>query len=146
MTFLRFLLRRATAMTALMAVIALVAACSTPSDSGGAATDDSGNAAGGTVSVTDGTVELSAEALAFDANVIQATAGEAFTITFTNNDSVPHNVSIYTEEGGEEIVTGEVIDGGASTEVQVDALDASEYYFLCDLHPEMNGAVVVAEG
>ena len=143
MTSVRFLLRRATALMALTALIALVAACSTPSDTGGDATDDSGNAAGGTVAVTDGTVELSAEALEFDANVIQATAGEAFTITFTNNDSAPHNVAIYTEEGGEEIVIGEVIDGGATTEVQVPAQEAGEYFFVCDIHPDMNGSVVV---
>ena len=81
--------------------------------------------------------------LAFDANVIEAPAGEAFTISFTNNDSAPHNVSVYTEEGGEVIVEGEVIDPGASTEVQVEALDAGEYYFVCDIHPDMNGSVVV---
>jgi plastocyanin len=60
-----------------------------------------------------------------------------------NDDSAPHNISIYTEEGGEEIVVGEVIDGGASVEVEVPAMDAGEYFFVCDIHPDMNGTVVV---
>ncbi len=130
-------------MTAVIALVALMAACSSPA----ASTDDGGgNAGGGTIAVTDGAVELSAADLAFDANVIQATAGEAFTIRFTNNDTAPHNVSVYTEEDGEEIVLGDVIDGGATVVwlVEVPALDAGEYFFVCDIHPnEMTGSVVV---
>lgn len=143
MTSIRIFLRRGMVLTAVIALVALMAACSSPA----ASTDPSdggGNAGGGTVEVTDGAVELSAADIAFDANVIQATAGEAFTITFTNNDTAPHNVSVYTEEGGEEIVLGEVIDGGATVEVEVPALDAGEYFFVCDIHPnEMTGSVVV---
>ncbi len=128
-------------LTAVIALVALMAACSSPAPS----TEDGGsNAGGGTIAVTDGAVELSAADLAFDANVIQATAGEAFTITFTNNDTAPHNVSVYTEEGGEEIVLGDVIEGGATVEVEVPSLDAGEYFFVCDIHPnEMTGSVVV---
>ncbi|HEX7196684.1 MAG TPA: cupredoxin domain-containing protein [Candidatus Limnocylindria bacterium] len=139
----RLFMRRGVALMAAIAMVALMAACS-PADNGGdgaEASDDT--TGGGTVAVTDGVVELSAADLAFDANVIQAPAGEAFTIRFTNNDTAPHNVSVYTEEGGEVIVEGEVVDGGASTEVQVEALDAGEYFFVCDIHPDMNGSVVV---
>ncbi|MEJ7803170.1 MAG: cupredoxin domain-containing protein [Candidatus Limnocylindria bacterium] len=141
MTYIRTFLRRGLVLTAVIALVALMAACSSPA----ASTDDGGgNAGGGTIAVTDGAVELSAADIAFDANVIRATAGEAFTITFTNNDTAPHNVSVYTEEGGEEIVLGDVIDGGATVEVEVPALDAGEYFFVCDIHPnEMTGSVVV---
>lgn len=141
MTSVRSFLRRGTVFTAVIALVALLAACSTPADTGGDDTDSTG---GGTVAVTGAAAALSAADLAFDANVIEAPAGEAFTITFTNNDTVPHNVAIYSEKGGEEIVKGEVIDAGATTEVQVDALDAGEYYFVCDIHPDdMSGRVVV---
>lgn len=139
MTNFRTALRRGTVLSAVIALAAVMAACSTPSESG----DDEGSTGGGTVAVTDGVVELSAADLEFDANVIQATAGEAFTITFTNNDSVPHNVAVYTEEGGEEIVKGEVIDAGETVEVEVPAQDAGEYFFVCDIHPDMTGSVVV---
>ena len=143
MSFIRTFLRRGMVSTAAIALVALMAACSSPAESTDAS-DGGGNAGGGTIAVTDGAVELSAADLAFDANVIQATAGEAFTITFTNNDTAPHNVSVYTEEGGEEIVLGDVIDGGATVEVEVPALDAGEYFFVCDIHPnEMTGSVVV---
>lgn len=139
-----FSLRRGVALMAAIALVALMAACSPSTDDGGDGAAASGDATGGgTVSVTDGVVELSAADLAFDASVIEAPAGEAFTISFTNNDSAPHNVSVYTEEGGDVIVEGDVIDPGASTEVQVEALDAGEYFFVCDIHPDMTGSVVV---
>jgi plastocyanin len=134
------MLRRGGALSLVIAVFALLAACSTPADSGG---DGSANAGGGTVAVVDGVVELSADNLEFDASVIQAPAGEAFTINFTNNDSAPHNVAIYTDEGGDEIAKGDIIDPGQSVELQVPALDAGDYYFVCDLHTTMNGTVVV---
>ena len=125
--------------SAVIALVALMAACGSSTNTG----DGGDGTGGGTVAVTDGVVELSAADLAFDANVIQATAGEAFTINFTNNDAAPHNVSVYTEEGGEEIVLGDVINGGETAEVEVPALDAGEYFFVCDIHPDMTGSIVV---
>jgi plastocyanin len=139
-TPLRSLLRRGGALSLAIALFAVLAACSTPADSGG---DGSDNAGGGTVAVADGVVELSAANLEFDASVIQAAAGEAFTIRFTNNDSAPHNVSVYTEEGGEQLATGDPINQGETLEVEVPAQEAGEYFFVCDIHPDMNGAVVV---
>lgn len=139
MTLNQFLLRRCMTLFAAVALVAAMAACG-----GSGATSGDGDSGGGTVAVADGVVEISADDLAFDANVIQAPAGEAFTIRFTNNDTVPHNVSVYIEEGGEEIVLGDVIDGGASVEVEVPAQEAGEYFFVCDVHPtDMTGTVVV---
>jgi len=138
-TNFRTALRRGTVLSAVIALAAFMAACSTPSESG----DDEGSTGGGTVAVADGAVELSAADLEFDASVIEATVGEAFTITFTNNESQPHNVAIYTEEGGDEIVKGNVIGEGETDEVAVEALEAGEYFFVCDVHPEMTGTVVV---
>ena len=143
MTFLRFLLRRAGAASLVMTLVAVLAACSAPADSGsGAASGD--NTGGGTVAVVDGNVDLTANNLVFDASTIEAPAGEAFTITFTNLEVQPHNVAVLTEEGGDEIVRGEVIQGpDETTTVSVPALDPGEYFFLCDVHPQMNGTVVV---
>ncbi len=101
------------------------------------------NSAGGTVGVINGAVEISAADLEFDANVIEATAGEAFTVTFTNNEAVPHNFSVYAEEGGEAIARGPIIGEGEVDEVEIVALEPGEYYFVCDLHTEMNGIIVV---
>lgn len=143
-----FALRRATILGLSLLLVFALAACS--SDDGGSASEAPGESAGtggggaGTATVADGAVEISAANLEFDASTIEAPAGETWTITFTNNDSAPHNIAIYTEEGGDSIVVGDVINGGETVEVEVPALDAGEYYFHCDVHPDMNGTVVVS--
>ena len=138
-----FALRRGALLSLLATASLVLAACGGGDEGGSTAPSADDNTAGGTVSVVDGAVDISADDLAFDANVIQAPAGEAFTVTFTNNEAVPHNFSVYTEEGGEAIATGEVIGEGLTDEVEIEALEAGEYYFVCDLHPEMNGIIVV---
>ena len=50
---------------------------------------------------------------------------------------------MYTEEGGDAIAQGDVINEGETDEVEIEALEPGEYYFVCDLHPEMNGTIVV---
>jgi len=142
MQFPSFVLRRSSLPGLLLVASLVLVACGGGDDGASAAPSDD-TSAGGTVSVVDGTVDISADDLAFDANVIQATAGEAFTVTFTNNEAVPHNFSVYTEEGGDAIVQGDVINEGETNEIEVEALEAGEYYFVCDLHPQMNGAIVV---
>jgi plastocyanin len=131
------MLRRVGAFSTTLALIAVLAACSTPAE-----TDD--NTGGGTVAVVDGVVELTAADLAFDANVIQAPAGEAFTISLINNDTAPHNVTVYVAEGGDRIgEEGATINEGETTELAVEALEPGTYYFQCDIHPNMNGTIVV---
>lgn len=123
-------------------VTLLLAACAPSGDGNGGGGNGGG---GGTATVENGTVAVSADNLEFDVSTIEAPAGEAFTIVFTNNESQPHNVAVYREEGGEEIVIGEIITGpGATTETEVPALEAGTYYFRCDVHPEMEGEVVVS--
>ena len=140
-----FALRRGAILTlSLLLAFALAACAAGDGDSSEpAATSGGGGGAGGTATVSGGSVEITAADLEFSASTIEAPAGEAFTITLVNNDTAPHNISIYTEDGGEAIVEGAVINQGETVDVEVDALDAGEYYFVCDIHPEMNGTVVV---
>jgi plastocyanin len=99
----------------------------------------------GTTTVENGEARICADDLAFDATTIQAPANEEFNVTFTNAESQPHNVAIYTEEGGEEIVIGDIITGpNVTNQVAVDALEPGTYYFRCDLHPEMEGELIVS--
>ena len=137
-----FALRRGATLSVTLGLAIALAACGGGDTDSPAASDD--NTGGGTVAVVDGNVDLSANNLEFDASVIQAPAGEEFTITFTNLESQPHNVAVDTEEGGDEIVTGEVIEGpDATTTITVPALEPGEYYFVCDIHTNMNGTIVV---
>ena len=135
-----FALRRGALITLILVFATALAACSGNSEESQSA--DGGT--GGTATVADGAVEITADGLAFDATTIEATAGEDFTITLVNNDSAPHNISIYTEEGGESLVTGGTAEAGQTITIDVSALDAGEYYFQCDIHPDMNGSVVVS--
>jgi len=136
-------LRRGATLSLSLGLAVALAACG-GGDESPAASAGGDNTGGGTVAVVDGNVDLSANDLQFDASVIEAPAGEEFTITFTNMESQPHNVAVDMEEGGEEIVTGEVITGpDATTTITVPALEPGEYYFLCDVHPDMNGTIVV---
>ena len=86
---------------------------------------------------------ISAEALQFSTDTIEAPAGEEFALEFVNDDSssVQHNVAIYEEEGGADIFVGDVIPGGQAVTYDVPALEKGEYYFQCDVHPGMNGTV-----
>ena len=131
-----FALRRGALPLALsIALVAVLAACGSSGSSA---------VGGGTIAVVDGVAELTAEDLAFDANVIQAPAGEAFTVAFTNLEGMPHNFSVYVTEGGEAIATGDIIEEGQTDEVEVPSLEPGTYFFVCDLHAgEMKGTIVV---
>lgn len=98
-----------------------------------------------TATVANGVVEISAMGSDFSASTIGARTGEPFTVRFTNHDPVSHNFAVYTGEGGDLIVRGDLIQGpDASTEVHVPALDAGTYFFRCDVHADhMKGALVV---
>ncbi|MGH2808829.1 MAG: cupredoxin domain-containing protein, partial [Actinomycetota bacterium] len=86
---------------------------------------------------------IAASDVQFDTDTLEFTAGEESELEFVNEDSVPHNFSIYQEEGGENLFEGEVISGGASTTYTIPSLEAGTLYFQCDLHPSMNGEVTV---
>jgi plastocyanin len=136
LTSFRFTLRRGALLSLTLALGLLLAAC------GG--TTGSDNSSGGTIAVVDGIAEISADDLAFDAATITAPAGQPFTVAFANLDSMPHNFSVYVEEGGDLIAEGEIINEGETDEVEVEGLSAGEYFFVCDLHAgEMKGTIVV---
>ncbi|HVM24227.1 MAG TPA: cupredoxin domain-containing protein [Candidatus Limnocylindrales bacterium] len=131
-----FALRRGAllGLTALL-VLALAACGGTPAPVPGG---------GATATVTNGEVAVIADDLDFDVDTIQAPAGEAFVIRLTNNENVPHNLSVYTEQGGERIALGQIINEGEVDEIEVPALEPGEYFFVCDLHVnEMQGTLVV---
>jgi plastocyanin len=94
----------------------------------------------------DGVIEISADQLRFSAPCIVAPAGVALVVRFTNKESEPHNVAIYTNRSkATSIEVGDAISGPNKTvDYPVDALAAGEFYFDCVIHPAaMNGALYV---
>ncbi|MFN2483350.1 MAG: cupredoxin domain-containing protein [Candidatus Limnocylindria bacterium] len=129
-------MRRFTLPLAFIGVVIAVAACS-----GGGGTQDGASGPAATASEVR---TISAIDLAFDLDGFTVPADEPFAIQFNNNDSLPHNVAIYSDSSkSETLFQGDVIDGGRTTRYEVGALEAGEYYFQCDLHPDMNGTLTV---
>jgi plastocyanin len=139
-----FALRRGALLTLALIVGLTLAACSGGDEPSEPAATNGGTGGGDSATVEGGAVEISAADLEFNVTTIEATAGEAFTITLVNNDSAPHNISIYAEEGGTALVLGPTGEGGQTVETEVEALEPGTYYFQCDIHPEMNGSLVVS--
>jgi plastocyanin len=86
-----------------------------------------------------------AQNIAFDTQTLDLPPEAVTTITFDNRDAgVPHNISIYSDESlGETLFQGEIVTGPAAIPYEVGPFPAGEYYFQCDVHPDMNGAVRV---
>jgi len=100
-------------------------ATDTGGGSGGGATDTGGGSGGGE------TLQLAADpsgALKFDPTSLEATAGQV-TIDFTNDSSLPHNVTI--EGNGIEEVASDTVTGDKSS-VSAD-LPAGTYTFYCSV-------------
>ena len=84
--------------------------------------------------------------MAFDTDTITLASGQTTTVFYRNLDGAPHNIAIYTDESASEpLFVGETITDDAVT-YEVPALEPGTYFFRCDVHPEMNGTVVVEEG
>jgi plastocyanin len=93
----------------------------------------------------DGVIEISADQLLFSAPCMVAPADTDFVIRLTNDEAQPHNVAIYSDSTATtKYLGGEVFTGpGVTKESPVAALPAGDYYFRCDVHLEMNGALYV---
>ena len=85
-------------------------------------------------------VEISAENVEFSTDQLQVPAGEPFILRFENKEALPHNVAIF--DGDTALFEGDVVTGPTSVDYLVPALDAGEYDFLCEVHPNMAGTVV----
>jgi cytochrome c oxidase subunit 2 len=87
-------------------------------------------------------LKLSAKDNAFSTQRLEAKAGQPFTIQFTNNDSIDHNVVI-TDANGTRF-RGDYFKGPGTTTYTVSALPAGQYTFLCEIHPTtMTGTLTV---
>ena len=101
----------------------------------------------GTIASTPGAggVEVVAENTAFDTDEITLPADAPATLTLDNVDPAAHNISIYEDDtaSGEPLFTFEPFPGPAVETHEVPPIPAGGYYFRCDVHPTMEGTVVV---
>jgi plastocyanin len=95
--------------------------------------------------VAGGSVEVTAQGLTFDASTLDAPASQPFTLAFHNDDDgVPHNVAIYHDSSASRVLfKGEIVTGPKTIDYSIPALDAGNYFFRCDVHPQMNGRFTV---
>ena len=95
-----------------------------------------------------GAVRVVAEGTAFDTDRLELPADEPVPLALENRGAAEHNLAIYEDDtaSGEPLFTFEPFPGPATRTNTVDPLAAGEYYFRCDVHPVMEGTVVVAEG
>jgi glucose/arabinose dehydrogenase len=92
-------------------------------------------------------ITLMAKNIAFNTATITVPAGSTVLMTFINNDAgVPHNFALYTDRSaGTKIFVGDIITGVKTVTYTFTApATPGNYFFRCDVHPEMmTGTFVV---
>ena len=84
-----------------------------------------------------------AKNMQFDLKEFKFTADTPIELTLDNQDpGIPHNISIY--DGQTEIYKGEIFQGVAKKTYEIPGLKAGTYRFQCDVHPTMEGTIIVA--
>jgi plastocyanin len=103
----------------------------------------SGSAEPGGLTIT---APVGASVTGFDPKELVSSPGLPFTITFDNQDTgVPHNF-VLKDPGGANVDIGDTafFNGPDTRTYNVPALDAGEYPFLCEVHPNtMTGVLTV---
>jgi plastocyanin len=72
-------------------------------------------------------------------NPAQLNVAPGTTVTFVNNDTEPH-----TATANDGLFDSGVLEPGSSFDVWLDGSGTVRYY--CELHPDMQGSIVVGEG
>jgi plastocyanin len=133
----RFHARSTVTAAALVALVALVIGACAPS---------AGASGQPNVSVDPKSPALIAHGLMFDKSELDVPGNQPFDLVLDNDDGVPHNIAIYSDEGHSQVVFRGDIGATGIHVYHVPAIAPGTYYFQCDVHPQMKGMVVVAEG
>lgn len=90
----------------------------------------------------DGRVTIVADKVQWDTDCLRGPAGEPLTIVIDNQDkAVPHNLHITDAPANPKT---ELETGPVTQELEV-TLDAGDYEFVCDIHPNMVGTLMMVE-
>ena len=124
-------MKRLTLILGLGALAAVLAACS----------GSSAGTAAPAGSVDPNAIVVTAKDLKFSPTEVTAPADVPFEIVFDNQEGVPHNMAI-SDSTGTNVFKGEIVSGQQVT-YSVPALAAGAYPFICEVHPDMKGAITV---
>jgi plastocyanin len=128
-------MKRLTLTLGLLSLAAVLAACSGSSATPGAASP--------TAAPAGDAIVVTAKDLKFGQAEVTVPADEAFDLVLDNQESIPHNLAIYTDESAStKISVGEIFSGPAQKTQAVPAMAAGTYFFRCDVHPDMKGSIV----
>lgn len=113
----------------------------------GAHAEERGPIANGEAEETGAGLTVVAENTDFDTDEIPLEADAPAEIEFVNEDQDRHNIAIYPDQETaltfeDALFQGEIIPGPDSILYEFTAPPAGEYYFQCDVHPNMNGTVI----
>ena len=125
-------MKRLTLTFGLLALAAVLAACSGASAEAPTPAAPAGSPSGDAVTIT-------AKDIKFNPNAVTVKAGTAFDIVFDNQDGAPHNISISDASGGN-VFKGQIVSAQKVT-YAVPALAAGTYAFICEVHPDMKGTI-----
>ena len=126
-------MKRLTLTLGLLALAAVLAACSGASAAPGEqSTPPAGTTDGATVAVV-------AKDIKFVTPAVTVKAGAGFAIDFDNQDGAPHNIAI-SDASGARVFKGDIVPSSKVT-YQVPALAAGTYTFICEVHPDMKGTI-----
>jgi len=94
---------------------------------------------------------IAAQGIAFDKSVLTAQANAPLTLTFDNKDSgIPHNIVFFkgSDATGDRVAETPIEPGPVVQTLNFGPLAPGDYYYHCDVHPNMNGILtaVAASG
>jgi plastocyanin len=91
------------------------------------------------------TVSIVASGTKFNKTCLAAPAGEPFTLTYENKDSVVHNIVLLESHTATDVLfRAELVPGPKTATFNVGALKAGTFAFHCEVHPgAMTGTLVV---
>jgi spore coat protein A len=132
--------KRLTLTLGLIALAAVLAACSGTSAAPGTASPAQPSRAPASPGAGGGTPTVTARDLKFVQTEVTVPAGKAFELILDNQEGAPHNIVI-KDPGGGKLFGGEIVSNAKVTN-QVPALTAGSYTFFCEVHPDMKGTLV----
>jgi cytochrome c oxidase subunit 2 len=91
-------------------------------------------------------VKISAQGIKFDKPCIAIAAGQSYVINFDHKDpGIGHNVAVYKDDSAKDpLFQGQIVQGPTQVTYRPpNPLVEGEYFFRCDVHPIMNGTVIV---